>query len=64
MENYLTLFEQAIDKQVDLMGVEAAHRQARKAGLMVSSDGHIVSCTGNLQVVLLRLIRCLTEGAN
>ncbi len=61
MENYLTLFEQAIDKQAELVGTEKAHRQAKRAGLTVSNKGRIVSCTGNPLVVLLRLIRFFTE---
>ncbi|MFH1374866.1 MAG: hypothetical protein ABII79_13855 [bacterium] len=64
MEKYLKLFEQAIKKQAELVGEKAAFRQAKKAGLGVSPEGHIVSCTGNPQVVLLRLIRNFTEGAN
>jgi len=64
MESYLTLFERAIDKQADLVGVETAHRQARKSGLIVSDEGHIVSCSGNPIVVLLRLIKSFTETGN
>ena len=64
METYLNLFEQAIKKQAELVGEETAFRQAKKAGLGISKDGHIVSCAGNPQVVLLRLIRCFTEEAN
>jgi hypothetical protein len=64
METYLNLFEQAIKKQAELVGEETAFQQAKKAGLGISKDGHIVSCTGNPQVVLLRLIRYFTEGAN
>ena len=64
MENYLTLFEQAIDKQADLMGSETAHMQAREAGLIVSDEGHIVSCSGNPIIVLLRLIRSFTKTGN
>lgn len=64
METYLNLFEQAVKKQAELVGEETAFRQAKKAGLGISRDGHIVSCTGNPQVVLLRLIRSFTEGGN
>ena len=64
METYLSLFEEAIRKQVELVGEETAFSQAKKAGLSVSPAGHIVSCTGNPQVVLLRLIRFFTAGGN
>ncbi len=64
MEKYLKLFEHAIKKQAELVGEETAFHQAKKAGLGVSSEGHIVSCMGNPQLVLLRLIRNFTEGAN
>lgn len=64
MEDYLILFEQAIDKQAELMGVETAHLQARDAGLIVSDDGHIVSCSGNPIIVLLRLIKSFTKDGN
>jgi hypothetical protein len=64
MENFLNLFEQAIQRQVDLVGEEKALEQAKKAGLGVSRDGHIVSCTGNPQLVLMRLIRFFTAGSN
>ncbi len=64
METYLTLFEQAVQKQADLVGTEMAMEQAKKAGLGVSRDGHIVSCMGNPQIVLLRLIRYFTAGGN
>ncbi len=56
MESYLILFEQAIVKQAELVGTPKAHRQAKKAGLTVSAEGHIVSCAGNPIIVLLRLI--------
>ena len=64
MESYLKMFEQAIRKQGELVGEQKALRQARKAGLVVSPMGHIVSCAGNPQVVLLRLIRYFTEDGN
>ncbi len=63
-EGFLNLFEDAIQKQVDLVGKETAHEQAKKAGLGVSPDGHIVSCMGNPQLVLLRLIKFFTAGGN
>jgi hypothetical protein len=64
METYLDLFEQAIKKQAELVGEETAYQQAKKAGLGVSPEGHIVSCTGNPQLVLLRLIKYFTAGGN
>jgi len=64
METYLNLFEQAIRKQADLVGEELAFAQAKKAGLGVSPEGHIISCTGNPQLVLLRLIRRFSEDGN
>ena len=64
MENILILFEQAIQKQSDLVGVDVALDQARKAGLGVTKDGHIVSCAGNPQIVLMRLIKFFTAGGN
>lgn len=64
MENYLSLFEQAIRKQCELVGEEVALDQARMAGLGVSKEGHIVSCAGNPQLVLMRLIRFFTLGGN
>lgn len=64
MESYLTLFEQAIEAQAQDVGYEKAREQAKKAGLTVSTEGHIVCCTGNPMVVLLRLVRTFTEGGN
>ncbi len=63
-EGILSLFEDAIQKQVDLVGKETAYEQAKKAGLGVSPDGHIVSCMGNPQLVLLRLIKFFSAGGN
>ncbi len=64
MEQYLKLFELAIRKQAELVGNETALSQAKKAGLGVSKGGHIISCAGNPQVVLLRLINYFTAGGN
>ena len=57
METYLALFEKAIKKQAEAVGQELALEHAKKAGLGVSKDGRIVSCVGNPQVVLLKLIK-------
>ena len=64
METYLKLFEEAIKTQAKAVGEEQAFELAKKAGLGVSKDGHIVSCTGNPQLVLLRLVRHFTAGGN
>lgn len=64
MEKFLVLFEKAIKKQAELVGEEIAFQQAKKAGLSVSPDGHIISCTGHPQLVLLRLIKYFTAGGN
>ena len=64
MENYLILFEDAVTKQVELVGERRAHAQAKRAGLTVSHEGHIVACAGNPMVVLLKLIRSFTEDGN
>jgi len=64
MENFFLLFEQAIQKQSELVGEEVALNQARMAGLGVSKEGHIVSCAGNPQLVLMRLIKFFTAGGN
>lgn len=64
VEKYLELFENVIDRQSKVIGRDKALCQAKKAGLSVSPDGHIVSCVGNPQLVLLRLIKCFTEGNN
>lgn len=64
MEQYLKLFEKAIQKQSELVGKEIALNQAKKAGLGVSAEGKIVSCTGHPQVVLMRLIKFFTAGGN
>jgi hypothetical protein len=64
METYLNLFEDAIKKQAEIVGHEAALEQAKQAGLGVSPDGHIVSCTGHPQLVLLRLVKYFTAGGN
>ncbi len=64
MENYLTLFENAVNKQTEIVGAEKARLQAKKAGLTVSKTGHIVACTGNPMIVLLRLIRSFTEDGS
>jgi len=64
METYLRLFEEAVKKQAELVGEETAYEQARQAGLGVSPDGRIVSCAGNLQIVLLNLIKFFTAGGN
>ncbi len=57
METYLALFEKAIKKQAEAVGQKLALEHAKKAGLGVSKDGRIVSCVGNPQVVLLKLIK-------
>ncbi len=64
MENYLVLFEGVVAKQAEVVGEATAHAQAKKAGLTVSREGHIVACAGNPMVVLLRLIRSFTEDGN
>ena len=64
MESYLHLFEQAIKKQAEVVGEKEALTQAKKAGLGVSREGQIVSCVGNPQIVLLRLIKFFTAGGN
>lgn len=64
MEEYLLLFEDAIRVQAGMVGEEKAIQQAKKAGLTVSSSGHIVACTGNPKVVLLRLLKSFTEDGN
>lgn len=64
MELYLKLFEKAIQKQIEFLGKEKAYEQAQKAGLGVSESGHIISCTGNPQLVLIKLIKYFTEGGN
>ncbi|MBD3402478.1 hypothetical protein GF420_06260 [candidate division GN15 bacterium] len=63
-EQYLQLFEETIKKQAALIGREEALAQAKRAGLGVSKDGHIVSCVGNPALVLLRLVKYFTEGGN
>lgn len=62
METYLNLFEDVIKEQAEHLGAEVAFARAREAGLGVSKEGHIVSCTGNPQLVLLRLIKSFTSG--
>lgn len=64
MEKFLALFEKAIKKQAELVGEEIAFQQAQKAGLGVSPEGHIISCIGHPQLVLLRLIKYFTAGGN
>ncbi len=61
MKTYLNLFEQTIREQAKRVGQEVAFSQAKKAGLEVSEDGHIVSYTGHPHVVLLRLIQFFSE---
>ncbi|MFQ6008133.1 MAG: hypothetical protein ACE5K8_04190 [Candidatus Zixiibacteriota bacterium] len=61
MKTYLNIFEQAVHKHASRVGEKVAFEQARKAGLKISDDGHIVNYTGNPQVVLLRLVRFFTE---
>ncbi|MFQ5453523.1 MAG: hypothetical protein ACE5D6_04980 [Candidatus Zixiibacteriota bacterium] len=64
MATYLKLFEQAIKRQAEVVGEELAFEQAKKAGLGFSKDGHIVSCTGNPEIVLLKLIKFFTARGN
>jgi hypothetical protein len=64
MEKYLALFESAVNKQTELVGAEKARLQAKKAGLTVSKAGHIVACTGNPMIVLLKLIKSFTEDGS
>lgn len=59
-EHYLELFENAIDKHINNVGKEKGYGDARKAGLGISPDGHIVSCVGHPALVLLRLIKIFT----
>jgi hypothetical protein len=63
-EQYLNLFEDAIQTQARVVGHRTALTQAKKAGLGVSKDGHIVSCVGNPAIVLIRLVKYFTEGGN
>jgi len=63
-EHFLELFERAIAKHTELVGREKALSNARKAGLGVSADGHIVSCIGHPMLVLLRLIKVFTNDGN
>jgi hypothetical protein len=64
MEQYLSLFEEAIRIQSTEVGETLALAQAKRAGLSVSPSGHIVACTGNPALVLLRLIKTFTEDGN
>jgi len=64
VETYLNLFEEAIKRQAELVGEQEAFDLAKQAGLGVSRDGHIVSCTGNPQLVLLRLIKQFTKSGS
>ena len=64
VERYLVLFENAVRKQADVVGRKTAMEQARKAGLGISDDGHIVSCVGHPILVLLRLIRSFAKGGS
>jgi len=64
MEKYLNLFEDAIKVQAEMVGEEKAFLQAKQAGLQVSAAGHIVACTGNPKLVLLRLIRSFTADGS
>ena len=64
MESYLTLFEDAISTQAELVGEQKARAQAKRAGLTISNEGHIVACAGNPMVVLLKLIRSFTEDGS
>ena len=64
METYLTLFADVIRNHAENVGHERAIEQAKKAGLGVSDKGHIVSCSGNPQLVLLRLIKHFTADGS
>lgn len=64
MEEYLTLFENAIRVQGEMVGEDEAIAQAKKAGLTVSPNGHIVACAGNPKIVLLKLIKFFTENGS
>ena len=64
MEKVLKMYEDAIKLQIDLVGREKAIEQAKEAGLGITKNGHIVSCTGNPTVVLLKLIKTFTQNGN
>jgi len=64
VESYLSLFEDAIATQAQLVGEQKARAQAKRAGLTISYEGHIVACAGNPMVVLLKLIRSFTEDGS
>lgn len=64
MEAYLKMFEQAVRKQAEVVGDRIALEQAKMAGLGISREGNVISCTGNPQLVLLRLIKYFTAGGN
>jgi len=64
MEAFLKMFEQAVRKQAAVVGNQVALDQAKMAGLGISGEGHVISCTGNPQLVLLRLIKYFTAGGN
>lgn len=63
-EEYLRLFEEAIESQARVIGRQDALTQAKRAGLGVSRDGHIISCVGNPALVLVRLVKYFTQGGN
>ena len=63
-EEYLNLFEETINNQAKLVGKKKALAEAKRAGLGVSKDGHIISCVGNPALVLVRLVKFFTEGGN
>lgn len=64
MEAFLKMFEQAVKKQAEVVGNKIALDQAKMAGLGISEEGNVISCTGNPQLVLLRLIKYFTAGGN
>lgn len=63
-EHYLELFENAVREHVELVGQERGLADARKAGLGISPNGHIVSCVGHPALVLLRLIKIFTAAGH
>jgi hypothetical protein len=62
MDPFRALFEEVIQKQVELVGRDKAFAQAEMAGLSISPLGKIVSAAEDPLIILLRLVKAFTAS--
>lgn len=63
-EASLPLFEEAVKKRSLVVGMEQAVDEARTAGLEISDDGQVVEIRVHPLVLLLRMIKNISESGD